>query len=164
MGSIEDKPTTDVQQQEDAKPTFDPAALKAKYRAERDKRLTEKGTFQYREIEEGVLKHYADDPYSTPLSREPVDEEVEFLIVGGGFGGQLMSVRLLEAGITDLRIVEKAGDFGGTWYWNRYVNWREKEDGWSRGFWSRCYRCIEGAVTVKYIELTSIPQLPGRRM
>jgi hypothetical protein len=25
-----------------------------------------------------------------------------------------------EAGIDDVRIIEKGGDFGGTWYWNRY--------------------------------------------
>ena len=27
---------------------------------------------------------------------------------------------LSEAGVTDVRIIEKGGDFGGTWYWNRY--------------------------------------------
>ena len=32
----------------------------------------------------------------------------------------LAAVRLQEAGITNFRIIEKAGDFGGTWYWNRY--------------------------------------------
>ena len=42
------------------------------------------------------------------------------MIIGGGFGGMLAAVRLQEAGITNFRIVEKAGDFGGTWYWNRY--------------------------------------------
>jgi len=32
----------------------------------------------------------------------------------------LAAARLREAGIDDFRIVEKGGDFGGTWYWNRY--------------------------------------------
>ena len=32
----------------------------------------------------------------------------------------LTAIGLLEQGITDFRIVDKAGDFGGTWYWNRY--------------------------------------------
>ncbi len=32
----------------------------------------------------------------------------------------LTGARLKEAGIDDVRIIEKAGDFGGTWYWNRY--------------------------------------------
>jgi cation diffusion facilitator CzcD-associated flavoprotein CzcO len=41
-------------------------------------------------------------------------------VVGGGFGGMISAIELTELGITDFRIVEKAGDFGGTWYWNRY--------------------------------------------
>ena len=45
---------------------------------------------------------------------------VDVLVVGGGFGGLLAATRLQKAGITNIRIVEKAGDFGGTWYWNRY--------------------------------------------
>jgi cyclohexanone monooxygenase len=32
----------------------------------------------------------------------------------------LAAARLHDAGITDFKIVEKGGDFGGTWYWNRY--------------------------------------------
>ena len=42
------------------------------------------------------------------------------MIVGGGFAGMLTAIDLGKHGITDVRIVEKAGDFGGTWYWNRY--------------------------------------------
>ena len=42
------------------------------------------------------------------------------VVIGGGFGGLLAAARLREAGVTDLRIIEKGGDFGGTWYWNRY--------------------------------------------
>ena len=99
--------------------TFDAEDLKSKYREERDKRLNDKGMYQYREVE-GVLKHYAADPYSEPVLRSPVDEEIEALVIGGGYGGLLVAVRLIEAGITSVRIVEKAGDFGGTWYWNRY--------------------------------------------
>ena len=41
-------------------------------------------------------------------------------MIGGGFGGLLAGARLREAGIDDVRIIEKGGDFGGTWYWNRY--------------------------------------------
>jgi len=41
-------------------------------------------------------------------------------VVGGGFGGLLTGARLREAGVQDVRIIEKGGDFGGTWYWNRY--------------------------------------------
>jgi cyclohexanone monooxygenase len=98
---------------------FDPAALKAKYRAERDKRLRAEGNEQYVEIK-GRFAHYLEDPYVKPATRAPLKDEVEVLIVGGGFGGMLAAARLREAGVNDIRIVEKGGDFGGTWYWNRY--------------------------------------------
>ena len=99
---------------------FDPDALFAKYMAERDKRLREDGIGQYVEIKQ-ELSHYIDDPYVAPgFTRAPVHDDVEFAIIGGGFGGLLMGARLREAGFTKLRVVESAGDFGGTWYWNRY--------------------------------------------
>jgi cyclohexanone monooxygenase len=99
---------------------FDPEALRAKYRAERDKRLRADGNEQYREIA-GDFAHYLDDPYVEPgFSRAPLTDEVEVVVIGGGFGGLLAGARLREAGIDDLRIIEKGGDFGGTWYWNRY--------------------------------------------
>jgi len=64
---------------------------------------------------------YVEDPYVEPgFTRAPVFDEVEFAIIGGGFGGLLMGARLREAGFDSLRVVENAGDFGGTWYWNRY--------------------------------------------
>ncbi|MGZ6040149.1 MAG: flavin-containing monooxygenase [Phenylobacterium sp.] len=107
-----------------AKPTddlgFDPEALRAKYREERDKRLRADGNAQYREIA-GEFAHFLEDPYVKPgFSRAPLSDEVEVVVVGGGFGGQLAAARLREAGIDDIRIIEKGGDFGGTWYWNRY--------------------------------------------
>ncbi|WP_374468921.1 flavin-containing monooxygenase [Phenylobacterium sp.] len=99
---------------------FDPDELKARYRAERDRRLRADGNEQYVEIA-GRFAHYLDDPYVEPgFSRAPLTDEVEVLVVGGGFGGLLAGARLREAGIRDIRIVEKGGDFGGTWYWNRY--------------------------------------------
>ena len=99
---------------------FDPAALKEKYRRERDKRVREDGNQQYQEIA-GEFAHYAEDPYVEPgFTRAPLTDEVEVLVVGGGFGGLLAAARLREAGVEDVRIVEKGGDFGGTWYWNRY--------------------------------------------
>jgi len=98
---------------------FDPAALKAKYRAERDKRLRTEGNEQYVEIK-GRFAHYLEDPYVAPITRAPLADEVEVVVIGGGFGGLLAGARLREAGISDIRIIEKGGDFGGTWYWNRY--------------------------------------------
>jgi cyclohexanone monooxygenase len=98
---------------------FDPKALRAKYRAERDKRLRADGNEQYQEIA-GRFAHYLEDPYVQRLERAPLRDDVEVVVVGGGFGGLLAGARLREAGVDDIRIIEKGGDFGGTWYWNRY--------------------------------------------
>ena len=99
---------------------FDPDALAKKYRIERDKRLRQDGNDQYQEIS-GEFSYFAEDPYiNTELERDPFEDEVEVLIVGGGFGGMLAAVRLKQAGIDNFRIIEKGGNFGGTWYWNRY--------------------------------------------
>jgi cyclohexanone monooxygenase len=99
---------------------FDPGALREKYRAERDRRLRSEGNDQYLEVK-GQFAHYLDDPYVEPgFARAPLTDEVEVVVIGGGFGGLLAGARLREAGVKDIRIIEKGGDFGGTWYWNRY--------------------------------------------
>ena len=99
---------------------FDPDALRQKYKAERDKRVRDDGNDQYREVE-GDFAYFVDDPYiDSALQRGSVDDEIDVVIIGGGFGGMLAAARLREAGIDDFRIIEKGGDFGGTWYWNRY--------------------------------------------
>ena len=106
-----------------AQPTvdFDPDALREKYRAEREKRLRPDGEAQYVELS-GAFAHYAeDDPYADPdFTRAPLSEELEIAVIGGGFSGILAGARLREAGLDDFRIIEAGGDFGGTWYWNRY--------------------------------------------
>lgn len=99
---------------------FDPVALKEKYLSERDKRIRDDGNQQYVEVT-AEFSRYVDDPYVDPgFTREPLFDEVEVAIIGGGFGGLLMAARMKEAGFDDVRMIEKAGDFGGTWYWNRY--------------------------------------------
>lgn len=98
---------------------IDKEALKRKYAEERDKRLRADGNAQYIEIKD-QLSHYLEDPYTPRQEREPVHDHVTFAFIGGGFAGLVTGARLKEAGITDVRIVEKGGDFGGTWYWNRY--------------------------------------------
>ena len=100
-------------------PAFDPAALRAKYDLERDKRLRADGNDQYVHLEEHST-HFLDDPYTPREERAPVTRDVEVVILGGGFGGLLTAGRLSEAGIDDFLVIEKGGDFGGTWYWNRY--------------------------------------------
>ena len=100
---------------------FDPGALREKYREERDKRLRPDGNEQYVEVT-AEFSHYVDDPYVDPGSgdREPLFDEVEVAVIGGGFGGLLVGARLREAGFERIRLIENAGDVGGTWYWNRY--------------------------------------------
>ena len=99
---------------------FDPDALRDKYRVERDKRLREDANDQYNEIK-GEFSNFIEDPYITmDIDREPLTDEVEVAIIGGGFGGLIAGARLSELGFEDIRIIEKGGDFGGTWYWNRY--------------------------------------------
>jgi len=99
---------------------FDPDALREKYRQERDKRLRADANEQYVEVK-GDFRHYIDDPYVEPgFTRAPLTDSVDVLVIGGGFGGLLAAARLREAGAERIRIVEKGGDFGGTWYWNRY--------------------------------------------
>jgi cyclohexanone monooxygenase len=99
--------------------TFDPDALREKYRAERDKRLRPDGNNQYVEVA-GTFAHYLDDPYAELREREPLSDEVEVAVIGGGFAGLLIGARLREAGVESIRMIEKGSDFGGTWYWNRY--------------------------------------------
>ncbi|MFP6629868.1 MAG: NAD(P)/FAD-dependent oxidoreductase [Myxococcota bacterium] len=105
---------------EPVEPEFDPDALREKYRAEREKRVRPDGNQQFIEVA-GEFAHYLDDPYVEPgFERDPLTDEVEVVVIGGGFGGLLAGTRLREAGVQDIRIIEKGGDFGGTWYWNRY--------------------------------------------
>jgi cyclohexanone monooxygenase len=98
---------------------FDPDQVRSKYQAERDKRLREDGNQQYVEMRD-EFSHYTEDPYVERLEREPIEEDIEVLVIGGGFGGLLAGARFHEAGIKGVRIIEAGGDFGGTWYWNRY--------------------------------------------
>jgi len=111
-----------VQNATDGAPlSFDPEALKKKYLLERDKRLRNHvGPEQYRRIE-NEHEHLLADPYSkAPTAREPIRSECDVVVIGGGYGGQLVAVRLQQQGFTNICIIEKAADFGGTWYWNRY--------------------------------------------
>src|SRR3982075_279319 len=98
---------------------IDKERLRQKYLEERDKRLRPDGNDQYLQVT-GRLAHYLDDPYTPLNERAPKTDHVTFAFIGGGFAGLATAARLSEAGIKDVRIIEKGGDFGGTWYWNRY--------------------------------------------
>ena len=99
---------------------FDPDEIRARYRLERDRRLRPEANDQYVEVT-AEFSHYVDDPYVEPgFTRDPVFDEVEVAVIGAGFGGLLAAARLRQAGVESIRLVERAGDVGGTWYWNRY--------------------------------------------
>ncbi|MCP2330199.1 flavin-containing monooxygenase [Actinoalloteichus caeruleus] len=99
---------------------FDPDALRAKYREERDRRLRTDGRLHHQRPE-GRFGYYAEDPYAEPEPpRSPLTDQVDVVVVGGGFGGLLAASRLRQVGVERIRVIEKGGDFGGTWYWNRY--------------------------------------------
>ncbi|MEU1487767.1 NAD(P)/FAD-dependent oxidoreductase [Streptomyces sp. NPDC005752] len=99
---------------------FDPEELRLKYREERDRRIRPDGSAQYRRTA-GEFGYYDADPHADPhLTRAPLRDRVDAVIVGGGFGGLLAAARLRQAGVRSIRVIEKGGDFGGTWYWNRY--------------------------------------------
>ncbi|MCC3302624.1 flavin-containing monooxygenase [Arthrobacter sp. zg-Y895] len=98
---------------------LDVEALRAKYKAERDRRIRPDGATQYQPAK-GKFGYYATDPYTPRTQREPLADTVEVLVIGGGFGGLMTGARLRQAGVESIRMMDEAGDFGGTWYWNRY--------------------------------------------
>jgi cyclohexanone monooxygenase len=98
----------------------DVAGLRARYAAERDRRLRAAGNDQFIPVT-GTFGDFVSDPLADPnYSRPAVVEEADVVIIGGGFGGLLAGAELRKAGLERIRIIDKAGDFGGVWYWNRY--------------------------------------------
>jgi len=97
-----------------------PTEIQEKYAAERDRRIRSDANDQFVAIE-GDFSYFAEDPYGDEVAaREPLTDFTEVIVIGGGFGGLLQGARLRQQGYTDIRMVEKGSDFGGTWYWNRY--------------------------------------------
>jgi hypothetical protein len=99
---------------------IDIPALREKYRQERDRRVRTEGNDQYFAVMGDYADFYETDPYATPAARKAISEDVDVVVLGGGFAGLLAATRLKQQGVTDVRIIEMGGDFGGTWYWNRY--------------------------------------------
>ena len=70
---------------------------------------------------EGEFARYLADVYSAPpIERDPLTDDCEVLVIGAGFASLLMWYKMRAAGFLDVRVCEKGGDVGGTWYWNRY--------------------------------------------
>ena len=106
---------------EDGQAYYD--AIKGKFAEARDLRLRfrPQGTGQFTSDFSGALSKYASDPWAEGENpREPINDEVEVLFIGGGFSALLTAARLRERGVESIRIVERGADVGGTWYWNRY--------------------------------------------
>ena len=99
---------------------IDIEALREKYAQERAKRLRPEGAGQYLELKGDFAEFYEIDPYSPAPVRDPIDDDAEVVILGGGFAGLLAGAYLKKAGIEGVRVIEMAGDFGGVWYWNRF--------------------------------------------
>jgi cation diffusion facilitator CzcD-associated flavoprotein CzcO len=101
--------------------TIDIPAMRDKYRHERDKRMRSDGQKQYfRPTGQKVAVNYVADPHEPLEPRKPISEEIDVIVLGAGWGGIMAAYYLTQAGVTNFRNVDNAGDFGGVWYWNRY--------------------------------------------
>jgi cation diffusion facilitator CzcD-associated flavoprotein CzcO len=99
---------------------FDQDAVHAKYLAERDRRLIP-GRAAIRDLTaDEYVAGYRADPFTAVAERNPVSDDPDVVIVGGGIAGILAGAHLRKAGVARIRIVDAAGGMGGTWYWNRY--------------------------------------------
>ncbi len=119
----EDRPAKPPRRERVERPQAYYDEIKERFAAERDLRLSYRpeGTAQFITDLSGPLAQYETDPYGGPIiERDPIDDTVEVLFIGGGFSALLTSARLREVGVESIRMVEKGGDVGGTWYWNRY--------------------------------------------
>ncbi|KAH7010471.1 hypothetical protein EDB80DRAFT_750804 [Ilyonectria destructans] len=104
--------------------------VQEKYQQERVRRLRDDGMAQFTDLFElDKFKKFLADPWTqdTPTNgtappTPPADQHCEILIVGAGHSGLLFAARLIDAGFSpdDILMVDNAGGFGGTWYWNRY--------------------------------------------
>ncbi len=101
-------------------PEVDLPAMRAKYKAEADKRRRKDHYSQFQATEGDFVGFFETDPHTPPIVRDPISEDTEVVVLGAGFAGLITAARLKQAGIKEMRIIDMGGDFGGTWYWNRY--------------------------------------------
>ncbi|KAI3317085.1 FAD/NAD(P)-binding domain-containing protein [Xylariaceae sp. AK1471] len=99
---------------------LDTEAIKARYAAERARRDVIVGVSQFKQPQ-GANSRFKSDVLQSTASREPVTANTSVLICGAGFAGLVTAVNLKkDYGIKDFLVIDKAGGFGGTWYWNQY--------------------------------------------
>jgi cation diffusion facilitator CzcD-associated flavoprotein CzcO len=99
------------------RPQIDPATVE-RYRIERDRRLSagRDDVLQLR----GEFDSYLADPHTQVVPREPVFDSVDVAVIGAGFAGLIAAIHAKHNGARSVRLIDKAGDVGGVWYWNRY--------------------------------------------
>ncbi|KAL2860825.1 flavin-containing monooxygenase [Aspergillus lucknowensis] len=109
------------------------SATRKRYAEEATKRLRPDGPAQFLQLtesDEARLRTLADDPWVDHVALNARPSPIadggtyRFFVLGAGFGGLHFAVRLLEEGVAknadEIRLVDAAGGFGGTWYWNRF--------------------------------------------
>lgn len=103
------------------------ATLQEKYQQEREKHTKIEALGQYLPNSKGSLYALDIDPWidsGTPLHR-PVQDgaHVKIVVFVAGFGAICAAITCLESGaassLNDILVVDPAGGFGGTWWWNR---------------------------------------------
>ncbi|MBW8783334.1 MAG: NAD(P)/FAD-dependent oxidoreductase [Novosphingobium sp.] len=100
---------------------IDIPALIEKYRHERDKRMRPEGGEQYAAPADHLTHDTKEhDPFTPVVPRDGLDEDIDVAVLGAGWTGILAAYHLTNAGVTNFRMIDHAGNFGGTWYWNRY--------------------------------------------
>lgn len=114
--------------QDEGIPGVDALQVEKRYGEERAKRLRDVGNDQFVDISVvDKFQSFLEDPFvdlakvKDAKSMFP-DNRCHLLILGAGWGGLLYAIRMIQAGVRpeDIRIIDPAGGFGGTWYWNRY--------------------------------------------
>ncbi len=99
---------------------IDVEAMVARYAHERERRLRKEGARAYVQLKVDNLPDYGIDPHTEIVPREPIERDIDTVVLGAGFGGVLASYYLKKQGQDDFVLLDTAGDFGGVWYWNRY--------------------------------------------
>jgi cation diffusion facilitator CzcD-associated flavoprotein CzcO len=101
-------------------PPFDSEVVRAKYQAERARRMVVDRTETVDLSHDERFANYLSDPFTVYVPRHPVVDDVDVVIIGAGLSGVIQGAELRKAGIERIRFIDKAGGVGGTWYWNRY--------------------------------------------
>ncbi|KAJ5740922.1 hypothetical protein N7493_000794 [Penicillium malachiteum] len=107
--------------------------INERYETESNKRLRHDGNAQYIEPSTSATPsdpytQFSKDPWVDPSKIEILQtkfpsKRTSVLIIGAGWGGLQNAIRILTISkipATHIRIIDSAGSFGGTWYWNRY--------------------------------------------